>query len=176
MGEDPGRLMGRAFADAPGPRVSPIDAATQGAAVPVGATVDRAARSVAFHGPSVHFSALTSPARGPDETFRVAGMVDPTIIVPLGATVAIQVINADDDTAHGLVVTPDTGGASAMPMMTAAPAFPGAALWFLGDPTPAGMHAGTLRFTASRAGTYRYLCPVPGHVAKGMEGVFEIAG
>ena len=62
-----------------------------------------------------------------------------------------------------------------MPMMTAQPAFTGSALWFLGNPTPAGMHAGTLTFTASTPGTYHYLCPVPGHAQKGMTGVFAVS-
>jgi plastocyanin len=62
-----------------------------------------------------------------------------------------------------------------MPMMTAAPAFSGSALWFLGDPAAAGMHTGTVTFTASQPGSYHYLCPVPGHAQKGMAGVFAIA-
>jgi nitrite reductase (NO-forming) len=61
-----------------------------------------------------------------------------------------------------------------MPMMTAPPAFPGSALWFLGNPTGAGMHAGTLTFTATHPGTYRYLCAVPGHARKGMTGTFIV--
>jgi plastocyanin len=61
-----------------------------------------------------------------------------------------------------------------MPMMTARPAFAGSALWFLGNHTSAGMHAGTLSFTASTPGTYRYLCPVPGHAQKGMTGTFIV--
>ena len=40
--------------------------------------------------------------------------------------------------------------------------------------TSAGMHAGTLTFTASTAGTYHYLCPVPGHAQKGMVGTFQV--
>ena len=59
-------------------------------------------------------------------------------------------------------------------MMTARPAFTGSALWFLGDPTAAGMHAGTLAFTAATPGSYQYLCPVPGHVQKGMTGSFKV--
>ena len=55
-----------------------------------------------------------------------------------------------------------------MPMMTAAPAFTGSALWFLGKPTTAGMHAATLAFTAATPGSYQYLCPVPGHAQEGM--------
>ena len=63
---------------------------------------------------------------------------------------------------------------SSMPMMIAQHAFPGSALWFLGKPTTAGMHAGTLTFTAGSPGTYRYLCPVPGHAQKGMTGTFAV--
>jgi hypothetical protein len=49
-------------------------------------------------------TALASPAGGPDETFRIAGMVSPIIVVPAGADVTIDAVNADADTAHGLVV------------------------------------------------------------------------
>ena len=61
-------------------------------------------------------------------------MVNPAIVVKPGARVSIQVINADPDTAHGLVVTASEATSSWMPMMTARPAFPGSALWFLGKP------------------------------------------
>ncbi len=61
-------------------------------------------------------------------------------------------------------------------MMTAAPAFADAALWFLGNPTATGMHTGTLTFTATQPGTYHYLCPVPGHARKGMAGTFAVTG
>jgi uncharacterized cupredoxin-like copper-binding protein len=59
-------------------------------------------------------------------------------------------------------------------MMTTSAAFTGAALWFLGDPTAAGMHAGTLTFTAAAPGRYQYLCPVPGHAQDGMAGSFTV--
>jgi plastocyanin len=59
-------------------------------------------------------------------------------------------------------------------MMTARPAFTGSALRFLGNPTSAGMHEGTLAFTATTPGTYRYLCPVPGHAQQGMAGIFTV--
>src|SRR6266536_427865 len=101
---DPGKIMGRLWANAPGPRVSPGQATALGSQVPAG------------------------------------------------------------------------GARSAwMPMMTARPAFTGSALWFLGNPTAAGMHAGTISFTASMPGTYRYLCPVPGHAQKGMTGSFTVS-
>ena len=112
---------------------------------------------------------------GADETFRIAGMVNPKITVPAGAQVSIDVINADPDTAHGLVITSGPARSSWMPMMTSRPAFTGSALWFLGNPTAAGMHTGTLTFTARTPGTYHYLCPVPEHAQKGMTGLFTVS-
>ncbi len=171
---DPGKIMGQFWAKAPGPRVSPRQATTLGSQIPAGATVSRARHQVTFSSATVRLTGVASPAGGPDDRFRIAGLVNPVIVVKSGARVTIQVVNADPDTAHGLVVT--TGGARSawMPMMTASPAFTGSALWFLGNPTSAGMHAGTLSFTASTPGTYRYLCPVPGHAQKGMTGTFTI--
>ena len=173
-GTDPGKVIGRLWAGAPGPRVSPATAAGLGAQAPAGAQVNRAARTITFTATSVRLAAVASPAGGPDETFRIAGLVNPKIIVRAGSHVSIQVVNADHDTAHGLVVTASGARSSWMPMMTGAPAFGGSALWFLGNPTAAGMHTGTLIFTASTPGTYHYLCPVPSHAQKGMTGTFIV--
>jgi rusticyanin len=172
---DPGQVMGRLFADAPGPRVSASEATTLANQVPVAASMDRTANRITFAGTVVRFTVVASPAGGPDETFRIAGLVNPTVTVTKGAHVSIQLVNADPDTAHGLVMTPSGAGSSWMPMMTAPPAFAGAALWFLSNPTPAGMHTGILSFTAGAPGTYQYLCPVPGHAQKGMVGALVVS-
>jgi rusticyanin len=173
-GTDPGKLMGRLWANAPGLRVTPAQAVQAGNQIPAGARINTAARTITFTAGSVHLAAVASPAGGPDETFRIAGMVNPKITVPAGAQVSIQVINADPDTAHGLVISSGPARSSWMPMMTSRPTFTGSALWFLGNPTAAGMHAATLTFTASTPGTYHYLCPVPGHAQKGMTGLFTV--
>ena len=171
---DPGKIMGSLWASAPGPRVSSQQATALGSQVPASARMDRAANTITFTTTTVRLAVLASPSGGPDETFRIAGMTNPAIVVPAGARVSIEVINADPDTAHGLVITAGNAASSWMPMMTTRPAFTGSALWFLGNPTTAGMHAGTLTFTASTPGTYHYLCPVPGHAQKGMTGTFTI--
>jgi rusticyanin len=173
---DPGKIMGALFANAPGTRVNPAQAATLGRQIPAGATVSSDRHRIIFSGTSVRLVVLASPGGGPGETFRIAGMVNPAITVKAGASVSIEVINADPDTAHGLVITAGQARSSSMPMMTTRPAFPGAAMWFLGNPTSAGMHAATLSFTASTPGTYRYLCPVPGHAQEGMTGTFTVNG
>ncbi len=174
-GTDPGRAMGALFAEAPGPRVSPAEATRLGDEAPSGATVTASANRITFTGTSVRLVVLASPSM-PAENFRIAGMVNPTIVVPSGAKVTVEFANADSDMAHGLVVTADGAASSPAPMMTAAPAFSGSAFWFLGETTSAGMHAGTFNFTASVPGTYQYLCPVPGHAEDGMAGSFVVAG
>ena len=173
-GTDPGKVMGSLWANAPGPRVSAAQAAALGGQIPAGAQVDRAANTLTFTTATAALTIVASPSGGPDETFRAAGLTNPRVIVPAGARVSIQLVNADPDTAHGLVVTSAGAAGSWMPMMTARPACAGSALWFLGNPTQAGMHAGTLTFTASAAGSYQYLCPVPGHAQKGMAGAFIV--
>jgi len=96
------------------------------------------------------------------------------IAVPAGTRVSIEVVNADSDMAHGLVITATSTSSSWMPMMSAALAFNGSALWFLGASTSAGMQEGTVSFTASEPGTYQCLCPVPGHAQEGMVGEFIV--
>ena len=175
-GADPGKVMGAVLASAPGPRVGPELAAHLGQRVPVGATVDRTQRRITFHGSTVVLAAVASGPGTPMYSFEIAGMVNPTIVVPTGGRISIEVVNRDSDMAHGLVVTADRAASSWMPMMTAEPAFSGAAVWVLGDPTSAGLHAATLRFTAGTPGTYQYLCPIPGHAARGMVGTFTVTG
>ena len=172
-GTDPGAVMGQLFADAPGPRVSPSEAIRLGSEVPAGASVDKIANRITFSGQKANLVVLASPSM-PDESFYAAGMTNPTLVVPTGATVSIELINADQDMVHGLVVSATGADSSWMPMMSVSPAFDGAALWFLGESTSAGMHAGTFTFTASAPGTYQYLCPVPGHAQKGMVGTFVV--
>ena len=103
-------VMGRLFADAPGPRVGAAEAARLGNDVPAGSTVDRARDRIAFPGAADRLVVLASPAGGPAEAFRVAGLVNPAITVRSGARVTIEVVNADPGAAHGLVVT--VGGSS----------------------------------------------------------------
>jgi rusticyanin len=172
---DPGKIMGELFANAPGPRVSPAEAARLGGQIPAGATASSAQNRITFSGTNVRLTVLASPPGGRDETFRIAGMTDPAIVVKAGTHVSIEVINADPGTSHGLVITTSGATSSWMPMTVASPTFTGSALWFLGNRTSAGMHAGTLTFTASAPGTYRYLCPVPGHAQKGMTGTFTVS-
>lgn len=172
-GTDPGSVLGGLFAGAPGPRVSPARAQRLSSELPAGAHIDRAARTIVFTTQKVHLVLLASPSMA-DESYRIAGMTNPALTVRRGARVTMELINADDSMTEGLVITAFGAARSPMPMMIAAPAFRRSALWFLGARTTAGMHAGTLTFTAATRGRYQYLCPVPGHAQLGMAGTFTV--
>jgi hypothetical protein len=170
---DPGSVVGGLFAGAPGARVSPAKAQRLAGQLPAGAKIDRATRTIVFTARNVHLVVLASPS-AQDESYRIAGMTNPTVSVRRGAHVTMELINANDAMANGLVITAFGAARSPMPMMITTPAFRRSVLWFLGDSTAAGMPAGTLTFTAARRGTYQYLCPVPGHAQLGMAGTFTV--
>ena len=142
------------------------------AQVPAGARIDRTRRTITFSGSSAAFTVVAVPPSGPDMTFGIAGMTNPTVVVPKGARLTVQFINADPDEAHGWIVTthepPFTFG------QTVVPAIAGGYAGVLGDPTAAGDGAETITFLAGAAGTYQYLCPMPGHAQMGMHGGFIV--
>lgn len=140
--------------------------------VPAGASIDRASHTITFTSSTVSFTVVAIPPYGPDMTFGIAGMNNPTVIVPRGARVTVQFINADSNEAHGWIVTthepPFTFGQTVMPAIT------GAFAGVLGDPTATGNGAETVTFHAGTTGNYQYLCPMPGHAQMGMHGAFIV--
>jgi hypothetical protein len=179
-GADPAQFIGLLTASAPGPRLSADGAAAAAAVAPVGAMVSKAASTITFTTSEVSLAILASRS-GTDYSFQAAGLTNPKIIVPAGARVTVLFINADADGANGFVVLPARSSSGFAPASTwsepaasGKPAFAGAALWFLGDPSAAGLHAGTVSFTASTPGSYSYLCPCPNHARSGMTGDFIV--
>jgi hypothetical protein len=73
--------------------------------VPVGAAVAACANQITFKTSSVSLVVEAVSANNPDMIFRIAGLVDPMVVVPLGARVGVEFINADTAEAHGWVVT-----------------------------------------------------------------------
>ncbi len=139
---------------------------------PAGASVDSQSRTIDFYTGQVAFTVVAIAPGAPDMTFTVAGLANPTIIVPAGARVTVQFINNDTDEAHGWLVT-----ARQPPFefgQPAAPAIAGADAGVIGNPTAAGDGASTVTFTATAAGRYHYVCPMPGHAQMGMAGSFII--
>jgi rusticyanin len=140
--------------------------------VPAGASVDKASDTITFTSRTVSFTVVAVPPGGPDMTFRVAGLTDPAIVVPRDARVTVQFINGDSDEAHGWLVTdeqpPYRFGQPRVPSIS------GAFSGVIGDPTASGQGARTFTFQAGSAGTYQYICPMPGHAQMGMHGAFIV--
>lgn len=170
--QDPGSYVGWLFAGAPGPMLSRAAARSMADGAPLGATLDKAANTVRFSGRQVQLTAIALS----HHEFSIAGMSNPTVEVPEGATVRLELVNEDTASAHGLVVVPEGAASRRTPMAGAAPAFPGAALWFIGDATPAGSHVGSISFRASAPGSYQYLDPVPDNAEAGMAGALVVEG
>ena len=147
--------------------VSAATARALGGQVPSGARTDAAANTITFTSQRVAFTVVAVPPGGPDMTFRIGGLVNPTLVLPQGATVQVEFVNADTDEAHGWEVTSDGPPFEfglGPPVITGALASP------LGDPTSAGDAAETITFSGGKAASYQYACPMPGHAQMGMHG------
>ena len=116
-------------------------------------------------GSTVHLAVLS----GPGLAFTIGGLEDPTVQVDQGANVTVYLRNIDN-MPHSFVIVAQAPPYGADP---AGAAFPGAETPMAMDGTMPGENA-TASFTASTAGTYYYVCHVPGHAAGGMYGRFEV--
>ncbi|MHB8620113.1 MAG: cupredoxin domain-containing protein [Chloroflexota bacterium] len=135
-----------------------------------GASVNRQANTVTYQGANAEVVALASPEGSPDMTWTVDGLVNPTIIVRKGASVTVHFFDADNGTMHGWELSSTPPPYPYMAMMASHVAFPGAFAMPVAGATGQSWSGRTIQFTASTAGTYYYLCPVPGHAQKGMYG------
>ena len=151
--------------------VSPSAAQALDSQVPAGARADASTDTITFTSGTVSFTVVAVPPGGPDMTFRIGGMVNPTLVVPFNATVRVTFINADSDEAHGWEVT---SGDPPFEFGLGPPALAGALARPLGDPTSAGYGTESITFRADRAGRYQYACPMPGHAQMGMHGGFVV--
>src|SRR5207302_337622 len=112
------------------------------------------------------------PPTDPDMTFRIAGLVNPTLVVRQGTAVTVEFVNADSDQAHGWLIT--TGQPPFTFRPGSSPAFPGADAAVIGDPVGGRQGARVITFTAGAAGQYQYICPMPGHAQMGMHAGFVV--
>ena len=167
-----GRQAGTAMAGMAPQTVSLAQTRALSDQVPAGASVDKASNTITFTDGSVSFTVVAVPPGGPDMTFRVAGLTNPALIVPAGAQVTVQFINGDTDEAHAWMITSEQPPFSFYQPKT--PAISGAFSGLIGDPTASGQGASTFTFQAGPAGTYQYICPMPGHAQMGMHGAFIV--
>lgn len=106
-------------------------------------------------------------ASGPSSdmlSYRIAGIKNPMLVLPKGATLSLLFINTDDDMTHNLRIgSQHTSSASSVGTMD------------LAHKTGTTFHAAnlTLRVPAN-SGTYYYYCTVPGHAPGGMWGAVRV--
>jgi len=151
--------------------VTATQARALGNNLPAGAHVDRQANTITFSSRTVSFAVIAVPPGGPDMTFRIGGLVNPTLVIPHDTSVQVQFINADPDEAHGWQIT---GAEPPFEFDPGPVAIAGASARPLGDPAPAGDGTETITFRAGKPGSYHYVCPMPGHAQMGMNGALDI--
>jgi len=131
--------------------------------------VNKAQNALTFSGSRIHIVALA----GPEEamfSYRIAGLTNPTLRVPVGARIHLTVVNIDDDMFHDLVIS--------LPhrYFPVHPEIPPQAVRT--HPLPARhdetFQAEVLVIQALRPGSFDYFCSIPGHAKGGMHGRLEV--
>jgi len=142
-----------------------------------GVTIDRATNTITYHSAHDLVVPLAAPAalHLPGMQWEIDGLINPTVVVPRGAQVTVDLVNADQGYMHGFEVTKATPPFQEMAMMQGTAAFPGAFVMPIWPETSHGQYHRSTQFTAATAGTYHYICPVPGHAAHGMAGQFVVS-
>ena len=142
-----------------------------------GVTINRATNTITYQGRHDLLVALAAPAalhlKGMQ--WEIDGLINPTVVVPTGARVTVDLVNADQGYLHGFEVTTARPPFGEMAMMQGTVPFPGGLILPIPPESHGGApHAQTV-FTAAAAGTYSYICPVPGHAAMGMAGTLRVS-
>lgn len=143
------------------------------------ARADKANNRVVFTGNHPVISMAAVQPGFPDTTFEVAGLVDPTIVVPTGSQITLNFINMDYGLRmnHGVVITPVPPLYPVLSMMgmpdtlVGIPILPPRQL----KNTQTSLYAQrSISFEAPPPGTYYYLCQYYDHASKGMYGRFIV--
>ena len=144
-------------------------------------TVDKLHNTVEFRGAHVNVVMAAVQPGFPDTTFEVAGLVDPTIIVPASSTVTLTLVNMDygANMDHGVVITPLSPPYPVLGMMGIPDAWAGIRILPPRDQSPltqAHFPEQSVTFAAPNPGVYYYLCQYHDHASKGMYGRFVVKG
>ncbi|MGO8693551.1 MAG: hypothetical protein ACLQMF_07730 [Rectinemataceae bacterium] len=145
------------------------------------AHADKAKNEVDFTGSHILLAMAAVQPGFPDTTFEVAGLVDPTIVVPSGSLITLTLINMDygQDMEHGVAITPIGSPCPILGMMGMPDCFAGVPILPPRDRNnvdDARYPEGSITFQAPAAGVYYYLCQYYDHASKGMYGKFVVVG
>lgn len=139
-------------------------------------------KTVRFSGSDITIDMVAVQPDHPDGSFEVHGVTNPTLVIPAGATVHLNLVNMDygSDMEHGVVVSPAAPPYGDYAMMQTGPGLARIAPpipWRSADDLAQSSfaEAGTA-FNAHQVGVYWYICQTPGHAAKGMYGKLVVQG
>ncbi|KLU67626.1 rusticyanin precursor [Desulfosporosinus acididurans] len=136
------------------------------------ATVDKNSNTITYTGSAIKIVMLGGPEEA-DGKFVIGGLINPTLKIPQGANVTLEIINEDKGMPHGVELTTAAPPYAYMPMMQGA-TYPGSFI----PPVPESANnqypSAQVSFSASQTGEFYYICQYPGHAAKGMFGKIVI--
>lgn len=133
-------------------------------------------QTVRFSGSEVTIDMVAVQPGHHDGTFEVHGLTNPTVVLPVGALVHLNLVNMDygNDMEHGVIITPAPPPYGYMAMMQTGPGVAGVMPllpWRSKKNLKSARYAELgSTFVIRESGTYWYVCVTPGHAQKGMYG------
>ncbi|MEM4109428.1 MAG: plastocyanin/azurin family copper-binding protein, partial [Conexivisphaerales archaeon] len=120
---------------------------------------------------AVNLTGQSPPSYAQHDVFVIYGLINPTLVIPRGATVDFILINLDDDMYHNIAITPVPPPYQYYAMMQImmnvlgiTPFLPPA------NYSNAFAYGSTFSSSFYNSGTYYYVCEYPGHAEMGMYG------
>ncbi|ARM75318.1 plastocyanin/azurin family copper-binding protein [Acidianus manzaensis] len=128
------------------------------------------------HNRAVNLTGMSPPSYASHNVYVIYGLINPTLIIPAGATVTFTQINLDAGDYHNLAITPVSPPYSYYVMMQIRMDVLGMSPMLPPANYQSGM-AYEFSFTVHfiNTGDYYYLCEYPGHAEMGMYGKIIIA-
>ncbi|WP_139024204.1 plastocyanin/azurin family copper-binding protein [Desulfosporosinus sp. OT] len=132
------------------------------------ATIDKSANTITYTGTDVNIVMYGGPEEA-DGKFVIGGLINPTLKIPQGAKVTMELINEDTGMPHGVELTTAPPPYYYMAMMQGG-VYPGSFLPTIPEASTNQYPSAQVSFTTSDSGQFYYICQYPGHAAKGMYG------
>ncbi|MGC7873204.1 hypothetical protein ACPUYX_16975 [Desulfosporosinus sp. SYSU MS00001] len=136
------------------------------------ATVDKSSNTITYTGSAIKIVMLGGPEEA-DGKFVIGGLINPTLKIPQGAKVTLEIINEDTGMPHGVELTTAAPPYAYMPMMQGT-IYPGGFIPPVPESSNNQFPSALISFSASQTGEFYYICQYPGHAAKGMFGKIVI--
>lgn len=143
-------------------------------------SVDRSSNTITYSGKDITINMVAVEPGNRDQTFEVSHLTNPTLVVPRGAAIHLNLVNMDrgNNMEHAVILTPAPPPYPFMAMMKTGhglawimPLLP----WRSDESVENSLYAALgATFTAEQTGTYWYVCPTPGHASQGMFGKFVV--